>query len=160
MREEWPMPKTHLATRIGVTLVFALIYTAFLAETGMLVEEFGPSGLAQRLAALESQNFIFFPIAGLLALVAFWRPAVLLVDAMARGRLKYGRITLVASLVACGAAAWLIAGAFAVAPQFITLPDRFADSAAPKIVFASIKALLTAQSSDCCFGNFGCLLTL
>jgi len=112
MREEWPMPKTHLATRIGVTLVFALIYTAFLAETGMLVEEFGPSGLAQRLAALESQNFIFFPVAGLLALVAFWRPAVLLVDAMARGRLKYGRITLVASLVACGAAAWLIAGAF------------------------------------------------
>ncbi|MEZ5947527.1 MAG: hypothetical protein R3C04_11885, partial [Hyphomonas sp.] len=106
------MKETHLASRIGVTLAFALLYAAFLAETGVLVQEFGPSGLALRLAALDSQNFIFFPVAGLLALVAFWKPAVLLVDAMVRGRLKSGRPVLAASLVGCAAMAWAIAGAF------------------------------------------------
>ena len=57
------MTKTHLATRVAVTIVFTFLYLAFLAETGVLVQEFGASGLALRLASLDSQNFIFFPVA-------------------------------------------------------------------------------------------------
>nr|WP_321360803.1 hypothetical protein [uncultured Hyphomonas sp.] len=106
------MTKTHFATRVAVTIVFAFLYLAFLMETGVLVQEFGASGLALRLASLDSQNFIFFPVAGLLALVAFWQPAVLLVDAMWRGQLKYGRIVLGGSLVVALIGAWLISGAF------------------------------------------------
>lgn len=106
------MPVTHPASRIAVTVVFALLYLAFLTETGTLMLEYGPSGLSLRLAALESQNFIFFPLAGLLALVGFWKPAVLLVDAMWQGKLMAGRIVLGVSLVFCTIAAWSISGVF------------------------------------------------
>ena len=106
------MTKTHLASRIAVTVLFTLLYLAFLTETGALLAEFGPSGLALRLASLDSQNFIFFPVAGLLALVAFWQPAVLLVDAMWCGQLKYGRIVLGGSLLVAVIGAWLISDAF------------------------------------------------
>lgn len=106
------MSNTHAASRIAVTLAFLLLYAAFLFETGALLWEFDGSGLAMRLAALDSQNFVFFPIAGLLAMVAFWRPAVLLVDAAFRGKLKHGRPVVLASLVACSLAAWGISSAF------------------------------------------------
>ncbi len=106
------MTKTHLASRVAVTILFILLYLGFLAETGVLLAEFGSSGLALRLASLDSQNFIFFPVAGSLALVAFWRPAVLLVDAMWRGQLKFGRIVLAGSLLFALAGAWLISGVF------------------------------------------------
>ncbi|WP_321490857.1 hypothetical protein [uncultured Hyphomonas sp.] len=126
------MSKTHLATRVAVTIVFAILYLAFLAETGALVQEFGASGLALRLASLDSQNFIFFPLAGLLALVAFWQPAVLLVDAMWRGQLKYGRIVLGGSLLVALIGAWLISGAF--------------DSSAARSVFEISPKALTADT--------------
>ncbi len=106
------MSNTHLASRIAVSLVFLLLYAAFLAETGALFWEFGEAGLAMRLASLDSQNFVFFPVAGLLAMVAFWRPAVLLVDAAFRGKLRYGRPVVLSSLIVCGLAAAGISGAF------------------------------------------------
>ncbi|MEZ5998587.1 MAG: hypothetical protein R3B98_07835 [Hyphomonas sp.] len=141
------MSETHLATRIGVTLAFALLYVAFLVETGILVQEYGSSGLALRLAALDSQNFIFFPVAGLLALVAFWKPAVLLVDAMVRGRVAYGRAVLAASLVDCGLAAWAIAGVFqsSDARSFYEIrPDVLvADAGAPATQGAPHRAPIT-----------------
>ena len=62
------MTKTHVGSRMAVTILFSLLYLAFLLETGFLLGEFGASGLALRLASLDSQNFIFFPVAGLLAL--------------------------------------------------------------------------------------------
>ncbi|MCA8900776.1 MAG: hypothetical protein KDA53_05950 [Hyphomonas sp.] len=106
------MLRVHLATRIGVSLVFALLYLAFLAETAVLVHEYGPSGLALRLASLDSQNFIFFPVAGLLALVAFWRPSVLVVDALWRGHVRQGKLVLAAALLLCGLGAWGVSSAF------------------------------------------------
>ena len=106
------MTKTHVGSRMAVTILFSLLYLAFLLETGFLLGEFGASGLALRLASLDSQNFIFFPVAGLLALVAFWQPAVLLVDAMWRGQLKFGRVVLVGSLLVAGGGAWAISNVF------------------------------------------------
>ena len=119
------MSQTHPVTRILVTLLFAGIYAAFLVETGALFVEFRQSGLALRLATLDSQNFIFFPIAGLLALIAFWKPAVMLVDALARDRFRFGRLVLGASLLVCSLAAWGLASAFAASParsMFEVLP--------------------------------------
>lgn len=101
------MSNIHPATKIGVTLLFLILYGAFLWETVFLGVEYSNSGLALRLAMTDSQNFIFFPIAGLLVLAAFWRPTVMLADALIRGQLPFGRLSLVVSLVFCfvGAAA-------------------------------------------------------
>ncbi|MEQ8557830.1 MAG: hypothetical protein RIB03_05890 [Henriciella sp.] len=104
---------THLGSRIAVTLLFALIYTAFLVETGTLVHEFGPHGLALPMATLFAHNFLFFPVAGALALIAFWRPAVLIVDALATGQVPYGRVTLAAVAGVIGVTALAMSNAFA-----------------------------------------------
>lgn len=106
------MSNTQRSTQIIVTLIFAFLYLAFLAESAVLMQEYGPSGIALRLAALDSQNFIFFPVAGLLVLVAFWKPTVLLVDAMWRDKLRAGRVVLLTSLAVCGLFAWAISEAF------------------------------------------------
>ncbi|MCI4643813.1 MAG: hypothetical protein MRY64_03405 [Hyphomonadaceae bacterium] len=113
MTEETQAPLLpSLATQIAVSLVFVLLYAAFLAETGLLVREYSGTGLTLRLASLDAQNFIFFPIAGLLALIGFWRPCVLLSDALARGRIKAGRLVLLFTLIIMGAATWSLSNAF------------------------------------------------
>lgn len=99
-------------TRSLVTLLFVLIYLAFLTETAVLVWEFGNSGLALRLATLDAHNFIFFPVAGLLALVGFWRPTVLVTDALARGQIAGGRVVLGVTLMATVLAAFAASAAF------------------------------------------------
>lgn len=99
-------------TQILVSLVFALLYLAFLAETGLLAREYSGTGLALRLATLDAQNFIFFPIAGLLALIGFWRPTVLVTDALARGRIRGGQLVLVFIAAVMAAATWMLSDAF------------------------------------------------
>ena len=94
------MSETSLGTRISVGMIFAALYLVFLFETAALFWEFGPSGLAMRIATLEAQNFIFFPIGGLLALIAFYKPTVMLVDVLARGKFRFGRVILAGSLIA------------------------------------------------------------
>ena len=115
-------------TQVVVSILFILLYAAFLAETGLLAHEYSGTGLALRLASLDAQNFIFFPIAGLLALIGFWRPTVLVSDAMARGRIKGGRLVLACIIAVMGVATWLLSDAFSggstrsmyeVAPQAI-----------------------------------------
>lgn len=93
------MEKPSKTAKLVVSVVFAGMYAAFLVETGTLLVEFGPHRLATRLATLDAHNFIFFPVAGLLVLAAFWKPAVLLADAMARGKLRFGRPVLAALLL-------------------------------------------------------------
>ena len=104
---------THIGSRIAVTLFFALIYAAFLFETGVLAYEFAPHGLALQMATLFAHNFLFFPVAGALALIAFWRPAVLIVDALGAGRVPQGRLTLLVVAGVIGFVAWSMSNAFA-----------------------------------------------
>ena len=122
-------------TRSLVTLLFVLIYLAFLTETAVLVWEFGDSGLALRLATLDAHNFIFFPVAGLLALVGFWRPTVLVTDALARGQIAGGRavlgVTLLASVLAAFAAAAVFSGPGARSIYEISPAALAADTAEP-----------------------------
>lgn len=106
------MTKTSLATRVGISLLFIGFYAAFLVETTVLFQEYHAYGLAMRLATLDAQNFIFFPIAGLLALVGFWRPTVFVTDALAAGRIRAGRLVLVFSMVATALVSWVFYEAF------------------------------------------------
>ena len=104
---------THIGSRIAVTVFFALIYAAFLIEIGTLIHEFGPHYLAMSMATMFAHNFLFFPIAGLLALIAFWRPAVLLADALGTGKIKHGWLTLAIVMGLIGFVAWAMSSAFA-----------------------------------------------
>ncbi|MEO0548451.1 MAG: hypothetical protein AAFZ91_00920 [Pseudomonadota bacterium] len=103
---------TRLSSRIVVTAVFAVFYLAFLIETGALLMEFGPDGLGIRMATLFAHNFLFFPIVGFLALVAFWRPTVLIVDALLWGKVKFGQITLGAVAAVVVTIALMLSSAF------------------------------------------------
>ena len=126
---------THIGSRIALTVLFALIYAAFLFETGVLAYEFGPEGLALQMATLFAHNFLFFPVAGALALIAFWRPAVLIVDALGTGKVPHGRLTLIAVTGIIGVTAWSMSNAFAgsntrslfeVAPETIVQDEGIA----------------------------------
>ncbi|MEQ9315518.1 MAG: hypothetical protein RLN72_06675, partial [Henriciella sp.] len=104
---------THIGSRIAVTVFFALLYLGFAVETGVLLYEFAPEHLAIPMATMFAHNFLFFPVAGLLALIAFWRPAVMLVDALGTGKLRHGWITLGLVIAAIGALAYILSSAFA-----------------------------------------------
>lgn len=141
---------THLGSRIAVTVLFAALYAAFLAEAAVLAVEFGPSGLALPMATLFSHNFLFFPVAGLLALIAFWRPAVLLADALGRGRIPHGQVTLALIALLIGLLSWSLSSAFAgsntrslfeVAPTAI-MSDQGVPSDDPALRRASIGEIL------------------
>ena len=134
-RREALMADPSPVTRSLVTLLFVLIYMAFLAETAALAWEFGDSGLTLRLATLDAHNFIFFPVAGLLALVGFWRPTVLVTDALARGQIAGGRavlgVTLLTIVLAAFAAAAVFSGPGARSIYEISPGALAADTAEP-----------------------------
>ncbi|MGB3627294.1 MAG: hypothetical protein WA989_15785, partial [Henriciella sp.] len=142
---------THIGSRIAVTAFFALLYLGFVVETGTLIYEFAPEHLAIPIATMFAHNFLFFPIAGLLALIAFWRPAVLLVDALGTGKLKHGWLTLLLVIGVIGGLAYLLSNAFAasntrslfeIAPQAIAA-DESRESDDPAARRASVgEALL------------------
>ncbi|MCG8441769.1 MAG: hypothetical protein MI723_08170 [Caulobacterales bacterium] len=100
----------HWGSRAFVTAVFVILGAAFVAETASLIYEFYEGGQWFTLAAFDSQNFIFFPTAGIAVLIAFWRPATVAVDSYARGRVVLGRFILPAGLVGCVIGAHFLAG--------------------------------------------------
>ncbi len=129
---------THIGSRIAVTLIFAALYLAFLVETATLIYEFGPSGLALPMATLFAHNFLFFPIAGLLALIAFWRPAVLVVDALVSGKIRHGWTSL------CILAGLITAVAYGMSSIFANSNTRSLFEIAP----AAIQADQGISSAD------------
>lgn len=102
-----------LTVKIAVAALFAALYLVFLVETAMLIFEFRGSGLAFRLATLDAQNFLFFPTAGLLALVGFYQPSVILIDGLARNHVPNGRYILGGAALIAAFVAWSLSSAFA-----------------------------------------------
>ncbi|MEM1088345.1 MAG: hypothetical protein AAGH90_11495 [Pseudomonadota bacterium] len=140
----------HFSSKAIVTTVFAVFYIAFLVETGALLLEFEPHGLGIRMATLFAHNFLFFPIVGFLALIAFWKPAVLVVDALLWGKIKYGQTVLASVTVFITILAVLLSTAFGssnsrslfeIAPQTI-LADQGARSSDPTQTRASLQEIL------------------
>lgn len=106
-----------IGARVFVTAVFVALGLSFFVETGNLAVEFRADGLWLDLASFYSQNFLFFPVAGTLVLVAFWRPACLVVDAYARGVVGFGRLILAVGFVLAGVGSWQLSDLFARAPD-------------------------------------------
>ena len=132
------MPAT--ISKVIVAVAMAAIYAAFCWETIALRNEFRVEDLWFKLAFIYSHNFLFFPIAGLLALVAFYRPAVIVVDALACERIHYGRVVLAAGLVAMALAA------FGIADMFGKSNARSVYEVAPQAILADTGASETSQA--------------
>lgn len=83
--------------RIFVGIIFTVVGMSFIATTGALYYEFGYQANSNAwisLATFYSHLFIFFPLFGVLALVAFFTPASVFVDMYWRhvpwGKLRFG----------------------------------------------------------------------
>jgi hypothetical protein len=95
---------------IFVALAFLLLGAAFLASTGVLIYEFRDAEWRALLIA-HSHLFFFFPVFGLLALAAFYRPAVVFTDLhwthLRHGKLRYGVGLLAVAGLTLGVTQWL-----------------------------------------------------
>lgn len=88
--------------RIFVGVIFATLGVSFLASTYLLVTEFKGIDIATMLAA-HSNLYVFFPVLGILALVAFYLPAVIFTH-LYWFHIKFGRIRFIfGALVALAA---------------------------------------------------------
>ena len=88
--------------RIFVAVAFTVFATSFLLSTGLLIGEFRDLDWLAMLFA-HSHLFVFFPIFGVLALVAFYVPAVVFTDLYWR-HLRLGKVGFVAGLIVVGTA--------------------------------------------------------
>ncbi|MBO0766107.1 MAG: hypothetical protein J2P50_16170 [Hyphomicrobiaceae bacterium] len=78
-----------VGARIFVAIVFLILGASFLASTGILIYEFKDLDWLTLVVA-HAHLFFFFPVLGLLALIAFYLPSVVLTDLCWR-HLPYGK---------------------------------------------------------------------
>jgi len=68
-----------IAIRLFVGIVFMLLAAAFVGLSAVMVNEFRETDWFA-LAAFDSQLFLFFPLFGVMTLIAFYQPAYVLLD--------------------------------------------------------------------------------
>jgi hypothetical protein len=99
-----------LGARIFVALAFVVLGASFLASSGILVHEFRDADWRSMLV-VHSHLFFFFPVFGLLALAAFYRPAVVFTHLywthLRHGKLRYVLGLLAVALITIAVAHWL-----------------------------------------------------
>ena len=88
--------------RIFVAVAFTIFGTSFVLATGLLIGEFRDLDWVAMLFA-HSHLFVFFPVFGVLALVAFYLPAVVFTDLYWR-RLRFGKVRFIGGLIVVAAA--------------------------------------------------------
>lgn len=108
MNAQWP-------AKAFVTLIFVVLGASFVLETAWLFYEF--DDLAMAMATFDAELFIFFPLAGLAALAAFWRAGVVLTDLYWRRLRNRGRAFFAIGLAAAGFSAFYIAESFQLDPS-------------------------------------------
>lgn len=84
--------------RIFVGVIFAALGLSFLASTYFMVAEFRSIDLATMLAA-HSNLYVFFPVLGVVALIAFYLPAVIFTH-LYWFHIKLGRLRFIIGLLA------------------------------------------------------------
>jgi len=120
-----------VGARIFVAIAFVIIGASFIASTGLVIYDFQSIDW-QTMIVAHGHLFLFFPIFGLLALIAFYLPSVLLVH-LYWNHVRFGRLRLiVGSLVVAG-----VAFGFA----------KYLDKEPRSIYEASPAALLADQSA-------------
>ncbi|HXE88346.1 MAG TPA: hypothetical protein VN524_16275 [Hyphomicrobiaceae bacterium] len=110
--------------RIFVAIVFVVLGAAFLASTGLLIVEFQELDWLTMLVA-HSHLFLFFPSFGLLALVAFYLPSVVLTH-LYWTHLPYGKARFVVGVLVLAGLSYLFAGSLDKEPRAIYEAAPFA----------------------------------
>jgi hypothetical protein len=93
-----------VGARIFVAIVFMILGASFLASTGILIYEFRDLDWLTMLVA-HTHLFFFFPVLGLLALVAFYLPSVVLTD-LYWSHVPYGKVRFIVGLLALAGLAY------------------------------------------------------
>jgi hypothetical protein len=93
-----------VGARIFVAIAFVILGAAFVASTGLLIWEFLEVDWLTLLVA-HAHLFLFFPLLGVLALVAFFLPSVVLTH-LYWNHVPYGRVRFVAGAVVLAALAY------------------------------------------------------
>src|ERR1700730_13224361 len=86
--------------RVFVAIAFVILGASFLASTGLLMGAFRGVAATTMLVA-HRHLFLFFPIFGILVLVAFYLPSVVFTDLYWR-HLRYGKVRFLCGLGAIG----------------------------------------------------------
>jgi hypothetical protein len=84
--------------RVFVAVAYALIGATFLAASGVLIDDFRGAD-AETMLVAHSHLFIFFPIFGVLSLIAFYVPSVVFTDIYWR-HLRFGGLRFLCGLAA------------------------------------------------------------
>lgn len=93
-----------LGARIFVGVVFAILGAAFLASTGLLINEF-KSGDWITMVVAHSNLFLFFPLLGILALFAFYLPATIFTH-LYFTHIRFGAVRFLIGFLVVAAATW------------------------------------------------------
>jgi hypothetical protein len=93
--------KLMTGARIFVAFAYIILGASFLASTGLLIREFQALDWQSMILA-HSHLFLFFPLFGLLALIAFYLPSVVFAH-FYWNHLPYGRLRFTIGLVAVAA---------------------------------------------------------
>jgi hypothetical protein len=129
--------------RVFVAIAFVALGASFLASTGLLTGEF--RGVASRtMLVAHSHLFLFFPIFGILVLVAFYLPSVVFTDLYWR-HLPYGKVRFLSGL---GAIALLSASVY----TWLDAPPRGLWEVSPPALLAD-----KGEPRDCLAAGDGCL---
>ena len=122
-----------LGVRIFIALVFGIIGLSFVAVTAVLAYEYRATDWFT-IATFYSHLFVFFPIFGLVAIFAFYFPAVVFLDMYWR-YIPGGKIRFIVGCIVVAGLAWAIAHVMLIGTQrslFEVPPERLlADAGEP-----------------------------
>ena len=85
--------------KVFVSVIFAVLGASFIASTALFLKEFGAVDPV-RMLLVHSHIYLFFPLFGILALAAFWLPAVVFTDMYWRYTANFGPLRFCAGFVA------------------------------------------------------------
>ena len=106
-----------IGARTFVAVLFVLLGVSFLASTGLLIREFHDVDWQSMILA-HSHLFLFFPLFGILALAAFYLPAVVFTDLYWR-HVRFGRARFIFGAVVLGVLALFVARQLDAEPRSI-----------------------------------------
>jgi len=106
-----------VGARVFVAIAFIILGVSFLASTGLLIYEFQRLDWLTLVVA-HSHLFFFFPVLGLLALIAFFLPSVVLTH-LYWNHVRYGKIRLLVGFVVVAALAFGFAKSLDTEPRSI-----------------------------------------
>jgi hypothetical protein len=105
-----------LGARIFVAVTFVILGASFLASTGLLIFEFRDNWLT--MVVVHSHLFLFYPVFGILALVAFFVPSTVLTH-LYWNHVPYGKVRFVIGFIVIAAGSYGLAWSLDREPRAI-----------------------------------------